>query len=45
MNTTVTATGMQVKAVAEDGLLINYVTTVGDSALMVLKQKVLSPSV
>ena len=31
MNTTVTATGMSVKAVAEDGLLINYVKTVGDS--------------
>ena len=31
MNTQVTASGMQVKAVAEDGLLINYVTTVGDS--------------
>ena len=31
MNTTVTATGMSVKAVAEDGLLINYVTTVGDA--------------
>ena len=31
MNTQVTATGMQVKAVAESGLLINYVTTVGDS--------------